>query len=225
MTEGVGQNLWIIRRLGKQRYLLAALITLLVLLPMLTDAETGRFWISMLMTVIMITGPLSIATRRFDFYFSLLVGLVMTVTSWLETTIQTAALQYLNTLATVTFFLTLSVLIFRQYLLTNRDVNSETLIAAVNAYICIGIMYAFAYFFTLRADPTAFSGTFIDIAIEFQACVYLSFVTMTTLGYGDITPQSDLAAVLTWTQALVGQLFIALTIARIVGVMVAKETS
>jgi hypothetical protein len=48
---------------------------------------------------------------------------------------------------------------------------------------------------------------------------------MTTLGFGDITPQTEVAASLTWSQALVGQLFVALTIARIVGIMVAKDTS
>ena len=58
---------------------------------------------------------------------------------------------------------------------------------------------------------------------QFDAFVYLSFVTMTTLGYGDITPQSELAAIQNYSQALIGQLFIARTIASIVGRMAAND--
>lgn len=211
----------IIRVLGKQRYLLISLLTLLVLLPVLSGDDVSPLWITMILTVIMFSGPLSLATRPFDFYFTLFLGLMMTSTSWVEEFFP--QYQLISGVTTMIFFLTLSVLIFRQHLMFSRKVNFETLLAAVNAYICIGIMYAFAYYYLLRAEPTAFSGTFMNVeTIAFESCVYLSFVTMTTLGYGDITPQMEFAGVLTWTQALVGQLFIAVTIARIVGGMVSE---
>ena len=211
----------IIRVLGKQHYLLIALLTLLVLLPVLSADDMSLLWITMILTVIMFAGPLSLATRPFDFYFTLFLGLMMTSTSWVEEFFPEYRL--ISGFTTMIFFFTLSVLIFRQHLMFNREVTSETLLAAVNAYICIGIMYAFAYFYLIQAEPTAFSGTFMEgETIAFESCVYLSFVTMTTLGYGDITPQMEFAGVLTWTQALLGQLFIAVTIARIVGGMVAK---
>jgi len=212
----------IIRVLGKQRYLLIALLVLLVLLPVLSADDVSPLWITMILTVIMFAGPLSLATRPFDFHFTLILGLMMTSTSWIEGFFP--EYQLISGVTTMIFFFTLSVLIFRQYLLFNREVTVDTLIAAVNAYICIGIMYAFAYFYLIRAEPTAFSGTFMGgETIAFESCVYLSFVTMTTLGYGDITPQIEFAGVLTWTQALLGQLFIAVTIARIVGGMVSKS--
>jgi hypothetical protein len=50
-----------------------------------------------------------------------------------------------------------------------------------------------------------------------QSLYYYSFVTLTTLGFGDITPTSSLARTLTWIEAVVGQLFIAIAIARLVG--------
>ena len=49
--------------------------------------------------------------------------------------------------------------------------------------------------------------------------------SMTTLGYGDIAPRMEFAAILTYSQAAVGQAFVALTIARIVGIIVAKEVA
>ena len=224
MPTNLMEKFWVVRVLGKQRYLLIAMLALLVLLPVLKAEETSRFWISALLTVIVIAGPLSIATKRVDLVLAAVFGLTMATSSWGRYFFDGLWLERLGGFATVSFFLLLSILIFRQYLLGNKKVTSETLIAAINAYICIGIMYAFAYDYALMADPNAFSGTFIANH-SFEDCVYLSFVTLTTLGYGDITPMSRLAAVLTWTEALAGQLFIALTIARIVGVMASKEES
>ena len=55
--------------------------------------------------------------------------------------------------------------------------------------------------------------------------LYLSFVTLTTLGYGDITPVSQTARMLTTLEAIVGQLFIAIFIARLIGLYIAQRKS
>lgn len=222
MPQGYAQNWWVVRLLGKQSYLLAGLMSLLVLLPILTSKEASPFWISSILTFILITGPLSVATRPFGFYLALILSLITLLHSWFGDAGGTSLISRIGQAATVSVFLLLGVQIFREYLLGNKEVHSETLVAAVNAYICMGIMYAFAYRFLLAYDPNAFSHDFSG-TITFDICVYLSFVTMTTLGYGDITPMTSTGMVLTWTQALVGQLFIALTIARIVGTMASKS--
>jgi hypothetical protein len=208
--------------LGHQRYLFASLATLLILQPLLSSDATSPFWRAILLTVIMIAGPLALTTRRFDFYVALVLGVLMVTSGWLAQYIQTDWWLWSGHFATVAFFLMLSVLLFRQKLLRNQHVTEDTLVAAVNAYFCIGIMYAFAYHFLVQINPAAFSGDILSVD-RFDACIYLIFVTMTTLGYGDITPNTELAVVLTWTQAVVGQLYIALTIARIVGVMASRH--
>ena len=208
---------------GKQIYLLLSLLALLVLLPLLQSEATSRFWLSLVLTLIVLAGPLSLAKEKISFYVSTLVGFLMVLHSWVSGYFDLAALKPVADTITVSFFALLGVLVFRQHVFQSRSADSETLIGAVNAYICLGIMYAFAYFYVLQIDPASFRGDYIANP-TFQACVYLSFVTMTTLGYGDITPQTDPAAILTWTQALIGQLHIALTVARVVGLMVAKES-
>jgi len=223
MPEGYGQNLWVVRVLGKQHYLLISLLAMLVLLPLLTSADASPVWRSALLTVIMIAGPLSIAARPVSFYLALGLALIATLHSWFGGLPDTTLIDRIGQFATVSVFLLLGIQIFRAYLIGNREIGVENLIAAVNAYICIGIMYAFAYRFLLIYDTSAFTYDFGN-PVNFNICVYLSFVTMTTLGYGDITPLTDAGRILTWTQALLGQLFIALTVARIVGAMVAKET-
>ena len=221
--RGFASHWRIVQVLGKQRYLLLSLASLLVLLPLLTDTGTSRLWLTAILTLIMIAGPLTLATRRFDFYLSLILGSVMTATTWIDIIFKLFPVELIGRIATVVFFIMLAGLIFRQYLIERNQVTSETLIAAVNAYLCIGITYAFAYSFLMTANPDSFSGTFMEDP-EFGAFVYLSFVTMTTLGYGDITPTTEIAGVLAYTQAVVGQLYMALTVARIVGITVANRT-
>jgi len=224
MADDFSQRFSIVRTLGRQHYLLLSLVALLVLLPAFTSPGGSPLWLSVLLTAVVVTGPLSLARTPLPFYVSLILGLTMVGTRWIDPQRQIISMLYLRDAATVLFFLLLSIMIFYGYLLRNRAVTVDTLFAAVNAYLCIGIMYAFGYYFVLEATPGAFQGALLD-SPTFDVCVYLSFVTMTTLGYGDITPQTNFAAVLTWTQAVVGQLYIALTIARVVGTMASKEGS
>ena len=54
---------------------------------------------------------------------------------------------------------------------------------------------------------------------SFSQVIYFSFVTMSTLGYGDIVPCVPLALTLTWTQSVIGQFYLAVLVARLVGVL------
>ena len=66
---------------------------------------------------------------------------------------------------------------------------------------------------------TAPLGVNNELRISFSQLVYFSFVTMSTLGYGDIVPQIPLALTLTWTQSVIGQFYLAVLVARLVGVL------
>ncbi len=223
MKGKYADNSWVVEHFGKQPYLLLSLVILLVFLPLFTADTASQFWVICVLMLIMLTGPLSLAARPLDLYLTIAVGVIMVVTSWIGEYTDNAIIDAIDGATTVIFFAILAALLFRR-LYTSRDrVETETLLTAVNAYLCIGIMYAFAYIYLMRFDPSAFSGTFMSGEPQFDSFVYLSFVTMTTLGYGDITPQSEVAAILTYSQALIGQLFMAITIASIVGRMAASE--
>jgi hypothetical protein len=74
-------------------------------------------------------------------------------------------------------------------------------------------------------EPGLFDGKFMDHALQDQLMgfIYFSFVTITTLGYGDITPTTTGVATLTYLEALIGQLYIAIMIARLVGLYAARD--
>ena len=90
---------------------------------------------------------------------------------------------------------------------------------AVNVYILVGLFFAFLYAAVAFADPQMFVGKITNAPLRDQmyGFVYFSFVTLTTLGYGDITPNNIIVGTLTYMEALIGQLYVAIMIARLVG--------
>ena len=105
--------------------------------------------------------------------------------------------------------------------------TSERIFGALCAYIFIGVMFALLYAHLEFLDPGTAAFTVSNTAIIESAAaessllslfIYYSFVTLTTLGYGDITPVSDAARTLSWMEALLGQLYLAVMVAGFVTV-------
>ena len=106
----------------------------------------------------------------------------------------------------------------------------ERIEAALATYLLLGFLWAGAYSvlfllqagsFRLPADAFPSDPSSLRRASDY-GFLYFSFVTLTTLGYGDITPAAPLARALAALEAVVGQLFLAVTIARLVGMRVSE---
>ncbi len=95
--------------------------------------------------------------------------------------------------------------------------------AAICGYFLIGFMWGFIYFFLNSARPGSFQMA-SSSAGEQSSFIYFSFVTMTTVGYGDTTPLSNAARSLSILEAVMGQLYLAVTIARLLGAYVSRKS-
>ena len=94
-------------------------------------------------------------------------------------------------------------------------VNVHRIQGAVAAYLMLGLFWALAYELVALLVPGAFSGAGLGAA-ERPSFIYYSFVTLTTVGYGDITPVHPVARSLAVAEALTGQLYPAILLARLV---------
>ena len=74
----------IVQILGKQRYLFASLLTLLLVFPLVTSAQFQRPVLNAVLTLIIITGPLSLAARRNEFLIAVVLALVMWIPGWID---------------------------------------------------------------------------------------------------------------------------------------------
>ena len=96
-----------------------------------------------------------------------------------------------------------------------RSVDAEHIYAALSAYLLVGILFGFLYWILQQVSPSSFG---IADGLSRMSAIYFSFVTLATLGYGDIVPRSDIARGLAMLEGIGGQLFLAVLIARLVSV-------
>jgi hypothetical protein len=102
----------------------------------------------------------------------------------------------------------------------SEHADRERMSAALSTYLLAGYMFGVCYWQVqhLRAGTFAISGAPLVVgALDLSTCAYFSFVTLATLGYGDIVPLTPTARGLAVSEAIIGQLYLAVLVARLVG--------
>ena len=101
-----------------------------------------------------------------------------------------------------------------RFAMEGSTVDSEHVFAALSAYMLAGIFCGVMYWQMEQLSPGAIVAGTGD-AIPLQSAIYFSFMTLATVGFGDITPRSDIARGLVTLEAVAGQLYVAVMIARL----------
>jgi Ion channel len=102
-------------------------------------------------------------------------------------------------------------------ILPKQTVDIETIFAAVDVYIIIGLIFSALYVGLAYVHPNPpFLAQPPSTPHQPSDYVYLSFVTLTTVGFGDLTPLTDLARSVVVLEALIGQIFLVTLVARLV---------
>ena len=134
------------------------------------------------------------------------------------TLIDRAGFSYLHLLLLLCFLVWMTWLAVRQVLFTG-SITSNDIVGAICIYMLLGLIWAILYLLLALTTPGAFNGLpqapWLD---NFAAAVYFSFVTITTLGYGDISPALPVARFLVIMEAIVGVFYMAILVASLVGV-------
>jgi hypothetical protein len=121
--------------------------------------------------------------------------------------------------ATALLFLGYVVNQMLRFILSAPQVNSEVLCAAIATYLLLGLVWALNYLLVARLSPDAFAFTVGPPAVRtmdsFNA-FYFSFVVLSTVGFGDIIPISNMARTLAMIEAVTGLFYVTVLIARLV---------
>ncbi len=127
-------------------------------------------------------------------------------------------LYYLHLILLFCFYLWAIWLAGRQVLFTGAvDVNR--IVGAICIYLLMGLIWALMYLFIAQAIPGSFNGVEQLVWYDnFANVAYYSFVTLTTLGYGDISPVAPIARFLVYMEAVVGVFYMAILVASLIGV-------
>jgi hypothetical protein len=108
----------------------------------------------------------------------------------------------------------------------HRRITRETIFGAIAAYllIAIGFAYLFMYVGAVQDAPFFDTGS-PDTDVPSTSYMYFSLVTITTVGYGDLSPATNLARLLSTTEALIGQVYLVTIVAMVVGAFIQQRDS
>lgn len=214
------------------RKLAVALVALVALGPLLSSALGRPGVFGYLEAAFLLYALYQVTRRRSD----LLIGLVLGLPAVAGTVIDAATPDRSDVNLAPLLFATLFIgfLVWRILgdVLGGGRVTSEQVSGAISVYLLVGFMFALVYAFVALVDPNAFaysdaileSATSVDADQGMSIFTYFSFVTMTTLGYGDVTPVSLVARTLAFIEALLGQLYLAVMIAGLVGMHISRRS-
>jgi len=112
----------------------------------------------------------------------------------------------------------------KQVLFAAGAVDINKVVGAICIYLLMGLIWAMMYLFIAQAIPDAFNGLEQVVWYDnFADVAYYSYVTLTTLGYGDISPVAPIARFLVYMEAVVGVFYMAILVASLIGVGISES--
>jgi len=240
MTERISMlsptALWV--RLGLARHnwpgrftvLLLTILLLLVSQPIFAGHAVAQTFVTASLSLVLLAALYAFRTART--YFT--IALILIVPSiGCRVALQFTANSTLEIVGGLSSCLFLSVTVFAlvSRLFIVRSVTLDTISAAICAYLLMGVAWAYAFAVVELQRPGSFSaalfqrapGNLAPLLASLHSFIYYSFVCLTTTGFGDIAPVSEGARTLSVMESIVGQLYMAILIARLVSLEVAQS--
>lgn len=131
--------------------------------------------------------------------------------------------DFLHLLILFLFFAGTFKISYKQILLQN-NINRNMIVGSIVLYLLLGLIWTVFYLLLLMVYPDAFSGLEVIVWQDnFAQVAYFSFVTLTTLGYGDISPANRVSEFFVYAEAIVGLFYMAIIVASLVSARLAQE--
>ena len=207
--------------------LLIALVSLLLIQTFLSpDSFFHRAVLNGLFLVVVLSTIRTLSRSRVRMWTAVAVGSVAYALSWVGEIQSSLFLVGVIDVCFIVFF-GLLIIGLAESVFGEGPVDANRIIGAVSIFFILGLLWAFIYALLELVSPGSFrfnAGSAVSTAHSgfVGEFVYFSNVTLTTLGYGDFVPVSALARMLATLQAMVGQLYIAIIIARMVAIHVSQ---
>jgi hypothetical protein len=212
------------RRFGAFRYsaveLLVSLVLLIVASPFLESIPNGDLVEVVLISVMMVLAVMAVGGRRRVLAIALLLVIPALAAKWGNHLRPQMAPPEIYLATSAVFFLYVIANLLR-FILRAPRVDANVMCAGVAGYLLLGLLWIPAYLLVAQVSPAAFTispAPGADPAMRGFNAFYFSFITLTTVGYGDILPVSKVARMLAVMEAITGVFYMAVLISRLVSV-------
>jgi hypothetical protein len=198
--------------------LLIALALFFIWAPFVEEIEGGELIVSVLFSLVLLAGVVAVADRKGVLVIAIVLAIPAIAGRWINhfrPDLIPPAVFLVAGLILIAFVVgNLLLFVFRA-----PSVNTEVLCASISAYLMLGLMWTMAYWLVDQLTPGgafAFTANTGKESMKGFNAFYFSFITLSTVGYGDITPVSRIARWLAAMEAMTGLLYVAVLISRLV---------
>ena len=207
--------------------LLIALLALLLLYPFFAGHVMARAVWDICSSAILLLGISVISHVRRRVVIALVLAIAVLSTKWSGYVIDNERLLLVNDGLAAIFF-TFTACLLLADVLSKGAVTADKIYGALCVYLLIGLTWGFMFLILEGFQPGSFQfgqARLSGIEKDPATLVYFSFVTLSTVGYGDITPLSPPARSLAFMEAIIGQIYLAVLVARLVGLHIVYSTA
>lgn len=206
-------------------FLLGGLCLLLLTAPVVSELR-GPLWVIDLeisISGLLLVGVWSLYRSRRSLYLGLVLVAVSVLSTLVSVVLGYESVRWLPLLSLL-IFLGLSCVVALRQVVAPGPVDLNRIVGAVCVFLMLGVIWAVLYYLLETIVPGSFSGLDSDSEpLWFWRLIYFSFITLTTLGYGDTTPANAFSEPLAYFEAIVGQFYIAVVVASLVGSYMAGQ--
>jgi Ion channel len=222
------ENVW--GGFGRARHLvlLISLLLLFLISPLVAAARYGTVVINSAGVIVLLSGVYAMSEQRRLFVVALIGCVAAIATNLLMVVFQSQWIAIAWHGFTLLLFGLFSVGILKD-VLRRGQISTDKICGAICVYLLIGFAWAFGYGIIEFINPGSFSGlaqigtnNHVGRIMQLR---YFSVATLTTLGFGDILPRTPVARALATLEAVTGQIYLTVLIARLVGLHIVHASS
>jgi hypothetical protein len=226
-----GHHVRLIPRIEAVRFstieLLVALVLFIFISPYLGMTPQGRMIESALISVVLVLATLSIGSRRWTLVMAVVLLIPAMVARWLAHFRPDLVPPEVWPAAGILFIGFVIANLFH-FILRAPRVTAEVLCAGISGYLLLGILWILAYTIVAEHSPGSFAWTVGPASSHDMrgfTAIYFSYITLCTVGYGDIVPVMPVARMLAALEAMTGTFYMAVMIARLVSLYSSRKPS
>ena len=202
--------------------MLLALVGVILFHPMIDNIVHVQFLIEIFISLLFLSCIFAVSFKKHHPIIAALLALPTFTIMWTSHFVDIGGFEHVKNLFGMLFMLYLTIL-FLEHFFRQDEINREVIFGSLVVYLLMGLMWGYGYTLLEHLLPGSFTHPAGLSELNLDAFDYFSFVTMTTLGYGDITPASDSARAMVMIQAVTGQVYLAVLVARLVGINIAQR--
>ena len=209
-------------------YLLGGLLILILSVAIAQEegirSETRHLFTEPAFSIMLLMGVWSLAReKKWLFIIGVSIALTGAALATISFFMNIPELRLVN-LGIILVFSLGTIWIASKNMLLSGEIDINKIIGAICIYLLLALNWSMFYLFINTANPDSFHGlTSTDIGTQHSELLYYSFVTITTLGYGDLTPVKPLARTVAYLEAIVGQFYVAVLVAWLVGMYLSGQ--